>query len=83
VTKNKSNLEEEVMEKGHNQKKLNRNSLEEGARVGRNGLKKPKKNSPTGEVMEIRSSQGKLNRNSLIEEVTKKKRYLEEEVAEK
>jgi hypothetical protein len=71
------------MEKGHNQEKLNRNSLEEGAMVGRYSLKNQKKNSPTGEVMEIRSSQGKLNRNSLIEEVTKKKRYLEEEVAEK
>lgn len=77
----RNNFEEEVMEDEHNRRKLNRNSRQEGVMEGWSGWKKSK--SLTGEVMEIRINQEKLNRNSPIEEVTKKKNYLVEEVAEK
>jgi carbamoylphosphate synthase small subunit len=77
----RNNFEEEVMEDEHNLRKLNRNSRQDGVMEGWSGWKKSK--SLTGEVMEIRINQEKLNRESLIEEVTKKKSYLVEEVAEK
>jgi len=76
-----SNLGEEVMEKGSNQEKLNRNKLEE--EVMESMDRRKNRNSLKEEVTERQISQGKLKKNNLEEEVTKKRSSLEEEVTKK